>query len=157
MILLLLLAQSPQLAESVRTHAAGCAEKSPDACKQLCDRLDLWLLTGPDTDFPQEHSDVMAKAWPKPARCAAAQQLWRGRAKQALPMFVKAYEALDATDDDRALAAAGAMISLRSLGNKVDGKVWAAKFLEAIGDFENVRGHDAAGALLIARNLAKTK
>ena len=152
-LLFLLFAQSPQLAESVRTHAQGCAEKSQDACRQLCDRLDLWLLTGPDALEPAPHSDVLAKAWPKPARCAAAQQLWRGRAKIALGHFARAHDDPDASDDDRVLSAAGAMLASRALAKKADAKTWAAKFLTALDDAETVRGHDVAGAKLVATNL----
>lgn len=152
-LLLVILAQSPQLAESVRTHALGCAEKSQDACKQLCDRLDLWLLTGPEALEPAPHSETVAKAWPKPARCAAAQQLWRGRAKLALGHFARAHDDPDASDDDRILSAAGAMLASRALGKKQDAKAWAAKFLAALDDAETVRGHDVAGAKLAATNL----
>ena len=152
-LVLLLLAQSPQLAESVRLQASACAEKSEDACKQLCDRLDLWLLSGPDALDPAPHSDVVARAWPKPARCAAAQHLWRGRAKVALGHFTRAYDAFDATEDDKIIAAAGAMLASRSLGKKADAAAWGAKFLAALDDSETVRGHDVAGARLIAKNL----
>ncbi len=155
LLLLTLLAQSPQLAESVRTHALGCAEKNELACKQLCDRFDLWLLSGPDAMDPSTHADVVAKAWPKSARCTGAQQLWRGRAKLAVGHFAKAYDELDATEEDKVLAAAGAMLASRSLAKKADASAWAKKFLEALEDSETIRGHDVAGAKLVAKSLAR--
>ena len=154
-IAVLLLAQTPQLAESVRQHALGCAEKAPDACRLLCDRLDLWVLTGPDVTAPAEHADAVAKAWPTPQRCAAAQQLWRGRAKVALGHFARAHDEPDANDDERVICAAGAMLASRALGQRAEAASWAAKFLAAVEGNDEVRGHDVAGAKLIASELVK--
>lgn len=154
-LVIVLLAQTPQLTESVRQHALGCAEKAQDACALLCDRLDLWVLTGPDVTAAAEHSDAVAKAWPKPTRCAAAQQLWRGRAKVALGHFTRAHDEPDAKDDERVICAAGAMLASRALGKRAEAASWAAKFLGALEGNDEVRGHDVAGAKLVATELVK--